>query len=183
MTCRAARRRVDAALRDRVVRLRRRGGGEPPSMRLRQAVPADAEAVKALTRAAYARWCAVIGREPLPMSADQERAIREHRVDLAFIGEALAGLVEMVARHHDLLIESLAVDPAWQGRGLGERLLRHAETVAAELGLGAVRLYTNALFASNVAFYRARGYRVEREEPFRGGTVIHMMRQLEQPAG
>jgi ribosomal protein S18 acetylase RimI-like enzyme len=182
VSCRAL--RVDAALRERVVRLRgRRGRGEPPPLRLRRAVPADAEAVRALTRAAYARWSAVIGREPLPMSADQERAIREHRVDLAFVGEALAGLVEMVARRHDLLIESLAVDPAWQGRGLGGRLLRHAEAVAGELGLGVVRLYTNALFASNIAFYRARGYAVEREEPFRGGTIVHLMRRLEQPAG
>ncbi|MFO1056141.1 MAG: GNAT family N-acetyltransferase [Dongiaceae bacterium] len=180
MTCRA--RRIEGALRDRVVRLRpRRATGEPPALRLRRAVPADAEAVRALTRAAYAKWCAVIGREPLPMGADQERAIREHRVDLAFLGEALAGLVETVARRHDLLIESLAVDPAWQGRGLGERLLRHAEAVAGELGLGVVRLYTNALFASNLAFYRARGYSVEREEPFRGGTIVHLMRRLNQP--
>jgi ribosomal protein S18 acetylase RimI-like enzyme len=180
VSCRA--RRIDGARLERVVRLRPRRGPGEPAWRLRRAVPADAEPVRALTRAAYAKWCAVIGREPLPMSADPERAIREHRVDLAFVGEALAGLVEMVARRHDLLIESIAVDPAWQGRGLGGRLLRHAEAVAGELGLGAVRLYTNALFTANLAFYRSRGYGVEREEAFRGGTIVHLMRRIDQPA-
>ena len=37
---------------------------------LRQAVPADAPAIRELTRAAYAKWIPLIGREPKPMTAD-----------------------------------------------------------------------------------------------------------------
>jgi hypothetical protein len=33
---------------------------------LRQATPADAAAIRSLTRAAYAKWVALIGREPKP---------------------------------------------------------------------------------------------------------------------
>jgi hypothetical protein len=51
---------------------------------LRIAGLSDAEAVTALTRAAYAKWVSVIGREPLPMKADHSAAIRDHRVDLLF---------------------------------------------------------------------------------------------------
>jgi hypothetical protein len=42
------------------------------------AVPEDAARVRDLTRAAYAKWVALIGREPLPMQADYQRAVAEH---------------------------------------------------------------------------------------------------------
>ena len=44
-------------------------GGE-----LRRAQQTDVEAIRNLTRAAYAKWVPVIGREPKPMGADYESA-------------------------------------------------------------------------------------------------------------
>jgi hypothetical protein len=41
---------------------------------LRRATPPDAPAVRDLTRAAYAKWVPVLGREPLPMTADYDAA-------------------------------------------------------------------------------------------------------------
>ena len=41
-----------------------------PDLAIRPAVAAEAARIRALTRAAYAKWVAVIGREPLPMQAD-----------------------------------------------------------------------------------------------------------------
>ena len=52
---------------------------------LRQGVPADAAAIRELTREAYAKWLPVIGREPKPMTADYEEAVRKHRFDLASV--------------------------------------------------------------------------------------------------
>jgi hypothetical protein len=37
---------------------------------LRQATPADAAAIRRLTRAAYAKWIPASGREPKPMTVD-----------------------------------------------------------------------------------------------------------------
>ena len=51
-------------------------------MQIRRAGEADAAAVRELTRSAYAKWVPLIGREPMPMTADYERAVREHMVDL-----------------------------------------------------------------------------------------------------
>jgi len=56
---------------------------------LRRATPADATAVRDLTRAAYAKWVPVIGREPGPMNADYDLAIRDHMVDLLHLGSEL----------------------------------------------------------------------------------------------
>lgn len=145
---------------------------------LRTATLADAEAIRDLTRAAYAKWVPVIGREPKPMGADYEAAVRNHRIDLLHRGGTLAALIEMIPEADHLLIENVAVAPAFQGRGLGRQLMAHAEGVAASIGRPLIRLYTNGLFAENIRLYRHLGYAVDREEPFRGGTVVHMSKPV-----
>jgi len=141
---------------------------------LRQAVAADAAAIRALTRAAYAKWVPLIGREPKPMTADYEAALRHHRFDLLYAEGELAALVETIWEPGYLLIENLAVAPAFQGRGLGRMLMAHVEQLAVVSGLAETRLYTNKLFAENLRFYTRLGYRVDREEAFKGGIVVHM---------
>ena len=149
-----------------------------PPVEFRRAGPQDAARVRDLTRKAYLKWCAVIGREPLPMTADYDHAVRHHVIDLAFIDDELVGLVEMIPRESDLLIENVCVDPARQGGGIGRHLVAHAEAETRKLGHRAIRLYTNKLFAANLSFYAGLGYEVEREEPFKGGTVVHFYKSL-----
>ena len=50
--------------------------------------------------------------------------------------------------------------------------------LAASAGHREVRLYTHALFATNVTLYEKLGYRVWREEEFMGGICLHMSKQL-----
>jgi GNAT superfamily N-acetyltransferase len=148
------------------------------TLQLRRAGPQDAGLVRELTRKAYAKWCDVIGREPLPMSADYDHAVRHHMIDLAFIDDRLVGLVEMILRENDLLVENVCVDPTEQGAGLGRLLVAHAERECRCLGHSVIRLYTNKLFAANLGFYRGLGYEVECEDPFRGGTVVHFRKAV-----
>jgi ribosomal protein S18 acetylase RimI-like enzyme len=147
-------------------------------VQLRRAVVADAAAVRALTRDAYAKWVPLIGREPRPMQADYERAVREHRIDLAYRGEVLTGLIETIARPDHLLIENVAVAPSWQGRGIGRALMAHAERLAAAGRYRELRLYTNKAFAENVALYLKLGYRIEHEETLPVGVAVHMSKVL-----
>ena len=107
-------------------------------MSLRRAEPADASAVRELTRAAYAKWVPVTGGEPLPMTADYDQAVRRHLIDLYEEGGELHALIEMVVESGHLLIENIAVRQ--QGKGIGDRLLRHAEDVAASMNIPEVRL-------------------------------------------
>ena len=143
---------------------------------LRVAHDGDAEAIRALTREAYAKWVDLIGREPLPMNVDYSEAIRKHRFDLLYVGSRLAALIETVPEGDCLLIENIAVQPALQGRGFGTWLLKLAEERAASLGLAGVRLYTNKLFVQNIRLYATLGYQVEREEELNGGIAVHMMK-------
>jgi GNAT superfamily N-acetyltransferase len=145
---------------------------------LRLGVTSDEDAIRALTREAYAKWVLVIGREPRPMTADYAKALRENRFDLLFVDGQLAALVETIAEDDCLLIENLAVGPAWQGRGFGRRLMAQAERVAADLGFGKTRLYTNAMFIENVEYYERLGYQTDSEEAFPDGFVTHMSKPV-----
>jgi len=141
---------------------------------LRPATADDAGAIRALTREAYAKWVPVIGREPLPMTADYDEAVRKHRIDLLEVDGKLAALIETAPDNEHLLIENIAVSPAFQNKGLGRKLLAHAEQVAASLGHSVIRLYTNKSFAENVLLYQKVGCGIDREENFMGGVTVYM---------
>ena len=145
---------------------------------LRQAMATDAPAIGELTRAAYAKWVPLIGREPKPMTADYEAAVAKHRVDLLYVDGTLAALIETIREADHLLVENVAVSPAFQGRGLGRRLMDHAETLALASGYAEIRLYTNRRFVENIELYRRLGYAVDREEDVRVGVVVHMSKRL-----
>jgi N-acetylglutamate synthase-like GNAT family acetyltransferase len=122
------------------------------------------------------------------MTADYDQAVRQHLIDLYEEGGELHALIEMFvetgptymlarilggagpydaeARH--LQIENIAVRPDQQGKGIGDRLLRHAEAVAASMNIREVQLLTGTVAASNIAFYLKRGY-----EEFDRRTITH----------
>jgi len=144
----------------------------------RRATPEDADAVRELVRSAYAEWVDLIHREPRPREVDYARAVVDHRIDLLYEDANLVALIEMVLGADHLRIENVAVRPASQGVGYGRLLMRHADLLAQSMELHGVRLCTNARFTENIRFYRRLGYHVDREEPFRGGALVHMSKAV-----
>lgn len=152
---------------------------ESSALAFRRATADEADAVRDFTRRAYARWVPVIGREPAPMTADYRAALRHHRIDLLTVDGAWAGLIETAPKDGHLMIENVALDPAFQGRGLGRHLMDHAEALAAELGLGSLRLYTSVLMTANIRLYAALGYGIDRHEDKPDGRrIVHMSKDL-----
>jgi len=150
---------------------------------LRRATAADAANVRALTRAAYAKWVPLIGREPIPMTADYDRAVVDHIIDLWEDRGELLALIEAIRASDHLSIENIAVRPDQQGNGLGSKLLDHAERFAISLGLDEIRLYTNAAFASNLSFYSRRGYQEYQRGSLLPGSVTIFMRKRVKASG
>jgi len=153
------------------------------SLKLERGTPGQASAIRDLTLRAYAKWVPITPRKPRPMTADYDLALREHRFDCLWDGDRLVGLIETVPEGDALLIVNVAVEPDRQGRGLGVRLMRHAEAVAGEAGLSGTRLYTNKLMAANIALYEALGYAFEKETVHDHGVVaVHMTRPIDLAA-
>jgi ribosomal protein S18 acetylase RimI-like enzyme len=145
---------------------------------LRRAGAEDAPAIAELTRKAYAKWVDLLGREPLPMLVDYAEALARHRFDVMERGGRLVGLIETVADRDFLLVVNVAVDPAWQGQGVGAELMALAERLAGEAHFRGLRLYTNSRFAANIRFYERLGFEREREAPLNGGVALYMTKRF-----
>ncbi len=149
----------------------------PPS--LRRATDDDAPAIHDLVHAAYAGYISLIGRKPAPMLTDQLAAVRTNEVWVLVDDRRIVGVIESIARADHLWIDNVAIDPDRQGRGLGRRLLRHAEDRACAMGLDEIRLATNERFVANIAMYERNGYVETHREPVSGTDVVHFRKPLE----
>lgn len=145
---------------------------------MRRAKADEANVIRDLVRAAYAKWVPVIGREPRPMQADYDAALKLHRFDVMEQAGRIVALIETEPRVDHLWIENIAVTPEAQGQGLGKRLLAHAEDLALAQGFGEIRLLTNGRMGSNRQLYADSGYIADREEPFDDGTVVYLSKRL-----
>ena len=146
---------------------------------IRRASPADAGVVAAITDAAYAKYIPWLGRKPQPMTADHRQLIVENSVWLLDLASQPVGALTLINEPEQLYIYSVAVDPAYQKRGFGRRLLDWAEQEAQRLGYGLIRLYTNAVMVENIALYLRLGYVETRREPYLlGSTLVHMAKRL-----
>jgi len=125
---------------------------------IRRASAGDAAAATAITRAAYRTYVERIGREPAPMAADFGALIEAGDVWVAADRDQVVGVLVLRLQDTALLLESVAVDPAHQGQGIGRSLIDHAEQVARDAGLSAVELYTNAHMTENLRLYPSLGY-------------------------
>lgn len=126
---------------------------------LRRAGAADAPAIRALVRAAYQHYVTRIGREPMPMTADYDRAVIEHQVWLFEDADGLGGVIELKpCGSGELSIENIAVDPARQKSGIGRKLMAFAEDEARRQGCTRVTLYTNEKMVENIVLYMRLGY-------------------------
>jgi len=145
---------------------------------LRKASLADVEAIAALTDAAYEKYIPLIGRKPMPMTADYAKMAVENEIWLLNVHDQLAGILVLEYEPDTLLIYSVAIQPEYQKKGLGRRLLALAEEQAVQAGYRTIRLYTNALFEYNLNLYKNLGYHETSREPFLGSTLVHMAKML-----
>jgi len=153
-------------------------------VKLRRAEPADADAVAACVQHAYARYEGQLARPPKPVLADYTAVVQSTLTWLleSTLGDnECVGVLVLVPQVDHLLLDNVAVEPAWQGRGLGKRLLEFAEGEAKRLGFSEVRLYTNALMTENRALYARVGYVEYERRDVDGRDTVFMRKRLSSP--
>ena len=154
-----------------------RSGG----LALRRAEAGDLASLLALQRAAYAKNRPLLGVEPLPLLADYAAVMHDMEVWVSEKDARLVGALILEPRADDLLIWSIAADPAVQGSGLGRALLAAAEQRARQLGRTVARLYTGTPLGHLVAWYGRHGFAVERIEALSDRSITHMIKYLGPP--
>ena len=147
-------------------------------MTLRRATSADFDAVVALQHAAYAPNQVVLGVLPIPPQADYVSIFKTLEVWLAESPAGLDGVLILEPRTADLLIWSIATEPARPHTGLGRDMLAWAEVRARQLGCDTMRLYTGTVFTHLVQWYGRHGYATERIEQMPDRSATHMVKRL-----
>ena len=150
----------------------------PPGLRLRDATPADAEALHALYHAAYA-----VHEDPHrpPVAAlrdtveDVRGYVRDSRVLVAEDGKGR--LVGSIAIRSVANLRRLAVAPDAKQKGLGAALLDAAVERAAREGFEIAQLDTMAGHPWLPGFYERRGFEHRAIERLPDGTEWEVLRR------
>jgi GNAT superfamily N-acetyltransferase len=138
----------------------------------------DIDAVKSCIEEAYASYTPRIGKRPASMDTDFKPLLSEGHVWILEVDRAIVGLMVLIEEPDSFEIRSVAVLRSHQRRGLGRRLMSHAEKLARETGRSTLRLYTNAKIPELVTYYAALGYSEEARKQDRGYDRVFMVKSL-----
>ena len=145
---------------------------------LRSANVADVPKVSALVDAAYGHYVERLGMLPRPMTEDYSEVIANRRVTVAESHGTIVGLIVLAVDDEGFLIDNVAVDPSYRGKGLGRALLEFAEAEARRAGFDSIYLYTHEKMSENVAIYSRIGY-VEYDRRSQGRfSLVYMRKHL-----
>jgi ribosomal protein S18 acetylase RimI-like enzyme len=146
--------------------------------RIRLAAPDDLEAVRRCIDATFTPYVARIGKPPAPMLQDYAALIREGRIHILEGPEGLIGVLVIEPHPDHLFIDTIAIDPAHHGQGLGRTPMLFAETEARRRRLPEIHLYTHERMTESLPFYAALGF-TETARRIEGGYArVYFLRRL-----
>lgn len=118
----------------------------------------DLPAVERIVHDAYVKYVERIGKPPGPMLDDYRKHIQAHEVWAILDNNDVVGVLVLVPKPDHLLLDNVAVDPRFHGKGIGRVLIVFAEREAERRGYDEIRLYTHQKMAENIAMYPRLGY-------------------------
>jgi ribosomal protein S18 acetylase RimI-like enzyme len=144
----------------------------------RPATGADVSKVAALVNAAYGHYVERIGILPRPMTDDYAQVITNQQVTVAESHGTIVGVIVLTVDDEGFLVDNVAVDPSYRGKGLGRALLEFAEAEARQAGFDSIYLYTHEKMTENLALYSRIGY-VECDRRSQGEfSLVYMRKHL-----
>lgn len=142
---------------------------------IRKANPGDSGDLENCMKAAYAGYQERMGGVRLPpMDVDYLSEIENYSVWVVESeGQILGGLIIMFERDQ-ASVANIAVDPRFQGQGIGGALIGLAESIARGKGYSEMRLATHVLLEENISFYQYLGWK----ETGRDETRVFMKKEI-----
>ena len=132
--------------------------GSNPGVAIRPANRNDIPGITKCVCAAYLQYIERVGKQPAPMLHDYSEVIKSSQVHVAEAQSGIVGVLELLVTDEGFLLDSIAVDPAAQGAGVGRRLLQFAEAEAVRQGFSSIYLMTNEKMVENQGLYSRIGY-------------------------
>lgn len=132
-----------------------------PPVRIASCGPEAAETVHRLTQEAFGPYGSL---DPPSGAVREDRGavveeLAAHGGALAELGGVPAGCLRLRPDGNHLLVRRLAIDPRFQGQGIGRAMMAWAESEARRRGLEGVSVGVRLALPGNLDFYRRLGYR------------------------
>jgi len=127
-------------------------------MEIRNFVTADRKNVVSLWNETFPKST---GHNEPESSIDRKVKANDGLFFVATDGDKIVGTILAGYDGHRGWLYSVAVDSSFRRRGIGSKLVRHAESVLAELGCPKLNLQVRATHSSVGGFYKSLGFQIE----------------------
>jgi 2-phosphosulfolactate phosphatase len=138
----------------------------PAAHQVRSATLEDAPALRKCMESAYAAYQHRMGGQRLPpLDADYLSEIKNYPTWVVEAGQQIVAGLIMVFEQDRALIANIAVDPQFQGLGIGGELMAFAESRTRDKDITELQLATHVLLTENLSLYAHLGWQeLERNE-------------------
>ena len=144
-------------------------------MVFRSAVKRDYLAIKIIALKAYEKYVERMGKEPAPM-----RPIIQ-KEDVVFVCEdnkQVIAFAILVKDTDQITLDSIAVDPSHQKKGIGVNFIKFIEQYLIEQRINKYQLYTNEKMFENIDWYQKIGFKIFKKVTEKGYNRIYFEKEL-----
>jgi len=144
-------------------------------MFFRRAVAEDHEIIIAIAQKAYEKYVERMGKEPAPM-----RPIIQ-KEDVVFVCEdnkQVIAFAILVKTNDQIILDSIAVDPSHQKKGIGNNFIKFIEQHLMEQKVNKYQLYTNEKMFENIDWYQKIGFKIFKKVTEKGYNRIYFEKKI-----
>ena len=144
-------------------------------MLFRKAELEDHEIIIAIALKAYEKYVERMGKEPAPM-----RPVIKNE-DVVFVCEdnkQVIAFAILVKINDQIILDSIAVDPPHQKKGIGNNFIKFIEEYLMEQKVNKYQLYTNEKMFENIKWYQKIGFKISKKVTEKGFNRIYFEKQL-----
>ena len=147
-----------------------------PAWHIRKAISDDSVKLENCMKSAYAIYEQRMGGIRLPpLETDYLHEIKHYPTWVVESEASVLGGLIIVFDDAQAVIANIAVDPRFQGQGIGGALMKFAESKAAENGFSELKLATHPKLNENLALYQHLGWK----ETARDESRIFMKKRIQ----
>ena len=167
---------------------------------VRPALAKDAEAMRFIAQQAFDQYVARMGKQPAPMLANFDFHLKYDSCFIAeqngkAVGYAIMQFANNEPRNNESrnnepsdtepldrepLLDTIAVLPTYQGRGIGKTLMLALETTMKQAGYKSYKLYSNIHMTETIAWYKRFGFEQLYQITEDGFDRVYMRKYLKE---
>ena len=144
-------------------------------MLFRKAKLEDHKIIMAIALKAYEKYIERMGKEPAPMRPVIQKE------DVVFVYEYNTQVIAfaiLVKINDQIILDSIAVDPPHQKKGIGNNFIKFIEEYLMEQKVNKYQLYTNEKMFENIDWYQKIGFKIFKKVTEKEYNRIYFEKEL-----